>query len=574
MKIPITLGIIGHRDAVIVPAHRMLIIKTLNLLNERFPHSPLVLFSQLAQGADLEVARIFLEHKKRTGLAYRLIVPLPFEKEEYIRDFDPEHLECFHRVYDAAEEKFVVPQQKDDDRNMKFRRGGQFVADSSMVLIGFSDQKKTGGVGGTDDLLYYKVNGTFREHVDDRLFNLHGTALVLPCDRGDSREVTEDELTEELLDDFFAIPDVVETLTKTDEINQFSTRNRKKEDWTESWEICTQGEDPSNARNLKDWHNVFASHSTIHKRIYNRFVNGFFYLGAFLVGGSQVVSVLAAIFSTHEDARAVEDLITEYGGVLLLLIVMVLFMVAIFIKRYTKWKDHTIFIDDRVVAEAIRTQFFWKQSGIQQPVARHILRIHKQEHNWLPNILNAIYGLTLGNPSQVCHWTTIQRNWIEDQYAYFIKSMERYENKREKYRLFYFGVGFLGFIGLLLLFACILYEDSFVKGTGAWNSFEVVKAMGICLVNVAVGWVLIAMALYEKKGYDQMRTQYAMMSRIFGKTRNKMNEIGEVRPEEHMEERLHNLLYLTGKEALIENGNWYLIFKERAPDIVVIPGTA
>jgi hypothetical protein len=30
---------------------------------------------------------------------------------------------------------------------------------------------------------------------------------------------------------------------------------------------------------------------------------------------------------------------------------------------------------------------------------------------------------------------------------------------------------------------------------------------------------------------------------------------------------LRELFFVVGKEALIENGNWYLIFKEREPEI-------
>lgn len=565
MKIPITVGVIGHRDARMVPAHRMLIIKTLNKLHEQYPHSPLVLFSQLAQGADLEMARVFLEHRERTGREYRLIVPLPFPEEEYLMDFDAPSLECFQRVYAQADETFLVPHQAGDPRDQRFRTGGQFVADSSMVLIAFSDRKDNGGIGGTDDLIYYKMHGTFREHVDDRLFNLRGSVLVIPCDRGEAAEVTEEELTEELIDDFFAIQDVSETLSKTDEINAFSSSQGKAENWTETWEICTEGEDPSNAINLRHWHNVFASHSAVHKRTYSRFVNGFFYLGAFLVGGSQSIALI-----DHYLLKSPElvSLMEQFGSVMLLLIVMFLYLLAFVIKEYTKWKDHTIFIDDRVVAEAIRTQFFWKQSGIQQPVARYILRIHKQEHNWLPNILNAIYGLTTGNPNSVCHWSRIQLNWIEDQYQYFVRSIERYERKKARYQWFYFAMGVLGFAGISLLLFSIFYQKPIT------SDFDLIKSLSVSFINLAVGWLLIARTMYEKKGYEQMINQYGLMARIFGKTRHKMNEIGDVQPEGDMEERMRNLLYLTGKEALIENGNWYLIFKERAPDIVVIPGTA
>lgn len=569
MKIPITIGIIGHRDAVILPAHRRLVKKTFDEIHERYPDSPVVLFSQLAEGVDLEVARLFLEHKEATGRAYRLIVPLPFEKEEFLSDYKEDSLKCFHEVYEKADERFVVPNRGQTERGLLYRQGGQFVSDSSMVLIAFSDKKNNGGVGGTDDLVYYKVHGTFRESVDERLFNLKGFLLHLPCDRGDKRELDEAKLTDALVTDFLGLEDIRETLDKTNEINKFSAKARNISGHTDNWEICTEGEDVWNSESLINWHNLFASHSAGHKWWYNLWIMVLFGIGGLLVAGTQVYDIVDVLTNrNHEEPRT---LLGELGGsVVMLIIVMILYLLAMGIKNFTRWKDHTIFIDDRVIAEAIRTQFFWKQSGIQEPVARHILRIHKQEHNWLADILNAIYGLTMGNPTKFCTWPQIRNNWIDDQFKYFMSKKKHYKRIKQRFKAFYLGMIVLGGVSL-----GALVWWGFLREAGDQAILEVqVKKLGIAGINLAVGLFLIARGLFEKKGLDQMMGQYHMMAQIFGKTRGKIRILGQLDPSEEVDDRIQNLLYLTGKEALIENGNWYLIFKERAPDIIVIPGTA
>ena len=63
------------------------------------------------------------------------------------------------------------------------------------------------------------------------------------------------------------------------------------------------------------------------------------------------------------------------------------------------------------------------------------------------------------------------------------------------------------------------------------------------------------------------------MTSIYGACYSKMNEIEKsAKTKKEKEKQLDKLLFITGKEALIENGNWYLIFKEKEPEVEGIGG--
>jgi len=62
-KIPITVGVVGHIDAITTSEHKLQIEKLFIDLAAKYPHSPLYLFSSVAEGADRFVAAIFLDLK-------------------------------------------------------------------------------------------------------------------------------------------------------------------------------------------------------------------------------------------------------------------------------------------------------------------------------------------------------------------------------------------------------------------------------------------------------------------------------------------------------------------------------
>ena len=134
-KIPITIGIIGHRDAILTKDHFSKLEKVFDDLHIKYPKSPIVLFSQLAEGADTAVADFFLNLKEKIGRAYSLVVPLPFNLKDYRGRFPKSELSKFDSLLKKSDRYFVINNDDKIPVNDLYRQGGQFVADNSLICL-------------------------------------------------------------------------------------------------------------------------------------------------------------------------------------------------------------------------------------------------------------------------------------------------------------------------------------------------------------------------------------------------------------------------------------------------------
>jgi len=70
------------------------------------------------------------------------------------------------------------------------------------------------------------------------------------------------------------------------------------------------------------------------------------------------------------------------------------------------------------------------------------------------------------------------------------------------------------------------------------------------------------------KGYEPLVNQYELMHVIYQRAESKIREVNNLQMDiAEKQLYLKELFFVIGKEALIENGNWYLIFKEKEPEI-------
>jgi hypothetical protein len=91
-------------------------------------------------------------------------------------------------------------------------------------------------------------------------------------------------------------------------------------------------------------------------------------------------------------------------------------------------------------------------------------------------------------------------------------------------------------------------------------------------LQVLIGTLLSIFALIrafiEIKGYNQLVNQYDLMKILYQKAEIKINQTSSAIHNISLKHAyLKELFFIIGKEALIENGNWYLILKEKEPGI-------
>ncbi|WP_298286867.1 hypothetical protein [uncultured Lutibacter sp.] len=552
-KIPITLGVVGHRFLDFTLEHKQPIKEIFLNISKKYPNSPITLFSQLAIGADTIVAELFLEVKKETNSDFRLIAPIPYDLEYFKKTQfkTAEQLNVFNNLLKQCERSFTINKltkktkailDKNSDTDIKelnelYRLGGEFVADSAIILMALWEGVDNKLEGGTANTVAYKKTGSHLINISDHIFDKEGSLISILCNRTDTNFAIkiEDNYLETLLKD----SSIVKALSKIEELNSALLEL----DPTALNESCSylfpdQYALSENNVALKLIYSLVDTQANKHQIKYNTILKGLFLLGFVIFG----------VFESYKHLGLHQTLFFTT-------IALIAFAFGIF-KISINWQNHNKYIEDRVLAEALRIQFFWNLAKIKGSVSKHILRIHKKEYYWLKHILLGVYGTTCpGDNSQKESISIIKEHWIDNQKKYFEKKVEALEKKEKHHKILsyaVFGIGMLLLVGIFIL----NFRD---------NHHPLLHPL-IVLDSIVFGIFALIKAYYEKRGYEQTKTQYSLMQSIYIASSNKITEIDLLNNKNECEE-IDNILSLTGKEAVVENGNWYMIYKDKEPEV-------
>jgi hypothetical protein len=268
-------------------------------------------------------------------------------------------------------------------------------------------------------------------------------------------------------------------------------------------------------------------------------------ISLFVIGFCIVVSL--AIYTNLWDNR------------IMLSISVFLILLAGIIFSYSRLaKDHTKYLYNRTLAEALRIQFYWNIAGINQNVSDYILRIHRKEFVWIEHILSSVYGVTYHDKNApYSAYKFLTTGWVKNQADFFDSSIRRMNQKMFQYQVIS-NISFIIAIGLLL---SIFPLQHFYEINKYMNPVQVLIASLLSIFALIRAFIQI-------KSYGQLLNQYEMMYVLYQMAKEKIGQVTSTLS--NMEEQrayLNELFLIIGKEALIENGNWYLILKEKEPGI-------
>ena len=150
MKNKTTLAITGHRDIIGNKALQEKVKNYLENIIEKNIESELVLLSPLADGADRFVAKIFLDLQESNN-NLKLIVPLPYNQERYMQDFDEVSTKEFLKFLTKTDSYFEVEHKTKSG----YLDVGRYVVDEADILLALWDGTFNGKVGGTGDIVDY-----------------------------------------------------------------------------------------------------------------------------------------------------------------------------------------------------------------------------------------------------------------------------------------------------------------------------------------------------------------------------------------------------------------------------------
>ncbi|MCC6155770.1 MAG: hypothetical protein IT367_18525, partial [Candidatus Hydrogenedentes bacterium] len=171
--IPIVVGVTGHLDLDLraAGAEQALSDAVRGILREiqkNAPHSPLLILSGLAEGADRFVSKLAMQE-----FGARVVGVLPLPQDLYEEDF-PDSVDDFRAILDAGarvEMPFIGGSTRDDvkshghRRDAQYAEAGAYIVRQSQVLIALWDGGK-GGEGGTSYVLDFALSGSLGPFAD------------------------------------------------------------------------------------------------------------------------------------------------------------------------------------------------------------------------------------------------------------------------------------------------------------------------------------------------------------------------------------------------------------------------
>jgi len=137
------IGATGHRFLTDADHLAMAVNDALNRIEQRFGHSPMMVLSSLAEGADRIIAAEVL---RRPGAT--LMVPLPLPVDDYRQDFSGEASAAEFDAFLARAQQ-VVQLPPTPTRADAYAAAGHYVVDQCEILIAMWDGQLAQGRGGT-----------------------------------------------------------------------------------------------------------------------------------------------------------------------------------------------------------------------------------------------------------------------------------------------------------------------------------------------------------------------------------------------------------------------------------------
>jgi hypothetical protein len=554
----LVIGITGHRDlrADDREALEAQVRAVFAELQGRYRDTPLILLSPLAEGADRLAARVAL------ACDVQLIVPLPLPRTLYENDFHTlASLTEFNELLQRARGWFELPllpgntEEKvgsdGEHRDRQYAYVGAYIARYSQVLVALWDGVESDAEGGTAQVVRFKLLGVPERYalVEERsspldpvdngpVYHIMTPRVSTPKPMGKPFSLSKrfpqgferDALAEASYERTYARLNAF----NRDAVHLESTLAQERE--TSKTDVMPASETAHFPHGLRFTLDGYAIADTLAIYFQSR--------ALLTLRGLLVLSILAAIcFQLYSHvATKPWGLALGYLGAL---------GAAYAWYLWAKRQDYeNKYLDYRALAEGLRVQFFWRLAGLQHSVADHYLRKQKGELDWIRQALRvwtlreiAVRSAADSSPALTCtdSLPLLLKHWVENQYAYFSKVAQRDQLKFQRikqvsYAFFLVGIA----MGVIKVF---LAADHLI-----------LIAVGISVVIAA-----LLFGYAKSRALSEHAKQYGRMSIIFANAKRHLEELMKARRSAEAAALLEEL----GKEALVENGDWVLLHRER-----------
>ena len=560
VRVPLMIGAIGHRDLVQPEIEGLgeRVRHFLDTLQRKYPDLRVTVLTSVADGAD----RLVADAANSLGIPITYVLPMPSDLFE--RDFDDESLSEYRRIVSESH-VLTLPLfngNTPDDvthpgaaRDMQYAQLGAFIAAHCHVLLALWDGNEDGPSGGTaaiirfhqDDFMPGSSVGEPRSRLDDTddesdlVYH-----VVCSRDRSDGAPMAPLRVGEtwwlsrnDRLPRTAEMPQRYEiVLQRMVEFSQDAMRHRVAIERTPNALLATDDVEFSDGdRTIAEMFAVADYLAILYGRLTIRTLQ--------LVSGFALVALL--FFLVYSNLSGFQQMIYPY------LAFMAASIAVWWIARRGNWQRR--YLDYRVLAEALRVQFYWAVAGVDRPKLSRFghdafLKRHDLELGWIRNILRVAGRRddATGDKPTEAGIALATRDWVGDetrgQWGYYHR---RWPEKRRGHRFTEaLGDSSLG-AGLALAAWLALGQLWFDRQPSA----ELIALMG--LLPLLAG---IRQAYAHKRAEHELINQFQFMDRIFSNAQRQLT-----RATNSSERR--RILFELGDAAMREHGQWILRQRER-----------
>jgi hypothetical protein len=521
-RLPLVIGVTGHCEIHNTDLGLKKAVKDYFAdLRRAYPHTPILLLSQLAEAADRLVVKWALElNREAIGPIVDLLVVQAMQDELFLQEFDDPNHPAQRAEYDdlvaVARRKIVLPLLSPaaevnratgnaEARDLQFLFGGAFVARRCHILLAMWDDSADNRLGSTDQIVQFKQSGRVNAEVQRRLFVENAEPYLLrpepldvpetgpivrilvpaagaarqsaTCERKNVAPLSyyERGASERDREEYFERFDIIHK-RNLDRFNLMSLElsgqalhNRENEQ--------QQRIPDTDLRRLPDslklLRNIYATADQLAISLQSR-------LEATLVWSVILIATAVIAFSAY--AHLVHGPASRWLLFLYLLLLAIADAVYLYatksdelnlFERRPRWlpmrgrDDQDRYQDYRTLCEGLRVQLYWRLAGMKRFASDHYFGQQKNEIEWIRKAVET-WGL-LAEPATQNGSTTlpsskrlelVKEGWIVDQIKYYIKASYR---ERVKQSLFQqIGAGFLAaslFTSLAVLLIRMVESD-------------------------------------------------------------------------------------------------------------------
>ena len=453
--IPIVVGVTGHRDLRTddLPPLEAAVRLFLEQLTRRYPVTPLVMITPLAEGADRLAARVAL------AMGADLIAPLPMPRAKYEKDF-PDTRDEFAGLYDGERtiHRLELPALAHPPggpeipaaarRERQYAFAGAYVARHCHVLVALWDGRDSESVGGTAQVVGYRRTGRFglAAGMGEMLesapepFAVSGATLdppdtgpvyhivtprrgkVCPDDPFSGRWLTAEHALEPGSDGMPAPLAAMLAGIEAFNVDAAKLSRANRTDVDSSMRRLYDGPSGGMPRSLAELCRSFALADVLASR-YQRET----YAVMWAIYGLAMAAVVS--FQLYAHALPAHDprMVLFLGGYVAVLgVADIVYLVSRHRRSQTKFQDY------RAVAEGLRVQFFWRLCGLRHSASDFYLRKQRDELAWIREAIKALSVRT--EASGEASVGSLTSGWIGSQRDYFTRTTSRERGRLAKYQ--------------------------------------------------------------------------------------------------------------------------------------------